>query len=330
MMETEPANQPRRLTPLVRKDISVIVPARNEANRIGGVVRAVLGQATRGVSTEVVVVDDGSTDGTAVVGHEAGARVLLLPASSGNPGAARNAGACAARGELLIFLDADCTPADGWLQALLDVHQAGAVAVGGAIEAAPDQGLSARCNHYCGFYHTHARRARGPVPNHPPANLSVRRADFLATGGFCEVQPVADGHEELAWQEQLTHAGHAIQFEPSAIVLHRYRPGWLPLLRRNYRWAYSALRSKRGSRVVRFSWLYRTPLLLMLAAPFLVLVHTGYTIVCWARAGVLEPLAMLPAVLAARTAYAAGFVIGGIRWMQDPLRECRPLGGRWR
>jgi hypothetical protein len=39
---------------------------------------------------------------------------------------------------------------------------------------------------------------------------------------------------------------------------------------------------------------------------------------------------MLPAVLAARTAYAAGFVMGGIRWMQDPLQECRPLGGRWR
>jgi glycosyltransferase involved in cell wall biosynthesis len=310
--------------------VSIVIPARDEGDRIGAVVSGALAQSPGDRVVEVIIVDDGSSDGTAIAAHRAGARVLLLPLSRGNPGAARNAGAAAARGDVLVFLDADCTPAPGWLQALLDAHAEGSVAVGGAIEAAPDQGIAARCNHYCGFYHTHPGRARGDVLNHPPANLSVRRDVFLEAGGFCETQPVADGHEELAWQERLRQAGHAIHFEPSAVVLHRYRPGWLSLLRRNYRWAYSALRSKRGSAVVRFAWLYRRPVLLIAAAPALALVHTGHTLFCWARAGVLEPIAMLPAVLAARVAYAAGFMIGGIRWLQNPMAECRPLGGRWR
>lgn len=310
--------------------VSVIIPARDEAPRIGKVVRAVLAQESPAGFVEVIVVDDGSSDATAKVARHAGARVVRRLDSAGNPGAARNAGACVARGGLLVFLDADCTPAPGWLQALLDAHDRGAVAVGGAIEAAPEQGAASRCNHYCGFYHVHPLRRRGVVPNHPPANLSIRRAEFFAAGGFSETMPIADGHEELVWQDRLKSAGHGIQFEPTAIVLHRYRPGWLQLLKRNYRWAYSALRSKRGSRAVRFSWIYRSPILLMLAAPLLALVHAGYTILCWVRVGVLEPLVMLPAVLAARIAYAAGLVVGGIRWLVNPLEEVRPLGGRWR
>lgn len=310
--------------------VSVIIPARDEAPRIGNVVRAALAQASAADFVEVIVVDDGSSDHTAKAARRAGARVVRRLDSPGNPGAARNAGACAARAELLIFLDADCMPAAGWLQALLGSHALGAVAVGGAIEAAPEQSAAGRCNHYCGFYHAHPLRRRGVVPNHPPANLSVRRAEFFSAGGFSETLPIADGHEELVWQDRLRSAGHAIHFEPGAVVLHRYRPGWLELLKRNYRWAYSALRSKRGSGAVRFSWIYRSPILLMLVSPLLVLVHTGYTIVCWVRVGVLEPLVMLPAVLAARIAYAAGLVVGGIRWLVNPREEVRPLGGRWR
>jgi glycosyltransferase involved in cell wall biosynthesis len=310
--------------------VSVVIPARNEAPGIRRTVRAVLRHHVPGVAIEVIVVDDGSADGTSEVAFRAGARVVQVTRSPGNPGAARNLGARAAKGGTIVFLDADCVPSTGWLGALLDAHDEGAAAVGGSIEAAPDQGLAARCNHYCGSYHVHSGRARGGVPNHPPANLSVRRTAFLSTAGFTERLPAADGHEELAWQERLRQAGHAIHFEPSAVVLHRYRPGWLSLLRRNYRWAYSALRSKRGAAVVRFAWLYRRPVLLIAAAPALALVHTGHTLFCWARAGVLEPIAMLPAVLAARVAYAAGFMIGGIRWLQNPMAECRPLGGRWR
>jgi glycosyltransferase involved in cell wall biosynthesis len=307
-----------------------VIPARNEAAGIRGTLRAVLGQHVPGVVIEAIVVDDGSTDGTSEAALRAGARVVQITRSPGNPGAARNLGARAAKGETIVFLDADCVPASGWLGALLGAHADGTAAVGGSIEAAADQGLAARCNHYCGSYHVHSGRARGGVPNHPPANLSVRREAFLATGGFTERLPAADGHEELAWQDELRRAGHSIVFEPTAMVRHRNRRGWLDLLRRNYRWAYSAISSKARSSAVRQGWIYRHPIVLILSAPVLAVGFAFYTAACWARAGILEPLALLPAVLMARIAYAAGLMVGGFRWWLQPEVERRPLGGRWR
>jgi glycosyltransferase involved in cell wall biosynthesis len=310
--------------------VSVVIPARNEAPGIRRIVRAVLRQHVPGVAIEVIVVDDGSTDGTSEVAFRAGARVVQVTRSPGNPGAARNLGARAAKGGTIVFLDADCVPSTGWLGALLYAHDEGAAAVGGSIEAAPDQGLAARCNHYCGSYHVHSGRARGGVPNHPPANLSVRRTAFLSTAGFTERLPAADGHEELAWQDELRRAGHSIVFEPTAVVWHRNRRGWMDLLRRNYRWAYSAISSKAGSSAVRHGWIYRHPIALIVSAPVLAVGFAFYTAVCWARAGILEPLALLPAVLLARIAYAAGLMVGGMRWWLQPGVERRPLGGRWR
>jgi glycosyltransferase involved in cell wall biosynthesis len=310
--------------------VSVVIPARNEGRRIGRTVHAVLAQSAPGVQVEVVVVDDGSADDTALQALLAGARVVQMQGSRGNPGAARNRGAAECGGDPIVFLDADCEPVAGWLTALLAAHVSGATAVGGAIGAAPGQGLAARCNHYSAFYHAHPQRQRGKVLNHTPANLSVRRAAFSATSGFNERHPAAAGHEELAWQSELKRQGGFIVFEPSAVVLHRYRSGWIEVFRRNYRWAYSAIRCKVGFEAVRFRWLYRRPGLLILSAPVLALVMTIYTALCWARGGVFWPILLLPMLFAARIVYAAGFAVGGARWLLQPASRSRPWGGRWR
>ena len=84
-------------------DISVVMPAKNEAAAIGGVVKAIRAQLE---GVEVVVVNDGSTDDTAAVAAAAGARVVTHPYSKGN-GAAIKTGARAATGEVIVFMDAD-------------------------------------------------------------------------------------------------------------------------------------------------------------------------------------------------------------------------------
>ena len=83
--------------------ISIILPAKNEAE---GLRRTLPGLRELSLDAEVIVVDDGSTDETAQVAREHGATVLSSPYSMGN-GAAIKRGARAARGELLVFLDAD-------------------------------------------------------------------------------------------------------------------------------------------------------------------------------------------------------------------------------
>jgi len=101
--------------------ISIILPAKNEAEGLRQTLpslRALFPEA------EVIVVDDGSTDGTAAVAAESGARVLSSPYPMGN-GAAIKRGARAASGDILVFMDADGqhNPAD--IPKLLERLEAG-------------------------------------------------------------------------------------------------------------------------------------------------------------------------------------------------------------
>jgi len=296
--------------------ISVIIPAHNEAAFLPRVVQAVLAQQPAGAELEVIVVDDSSTDGTAEAARAAGARVLALPGPAGNPAAARNRGAAAASGDPLIFLDADCIPADGWLAAILAAHDRGATVVGGSLDLPPGLPASARCDYYCGWYLVHSRRPAGPVPHHPPPNLSVRSAPFFQTAGFTERQPFSYTNEEREWQAELRRTGHQLYFEPAAVAYHYNRPGFANLLRRNYRWAYTSIESKSQTGATRFSWIHRHPRILIAASLPLAFVHTAFILGCWVRAGLFEPVLMAPAVLVSRLAYSTGMAVGGLQWLR--------------
>ena len=297
--------------------VSVVIPARNEEPHIKQIVQAVFDQGGKGRELEVVVVDDGSTDGTAHEARKSGARVLELKKENGqgNPGAARNLGALHSSGDPIIFLDADCIVTKGWLDALLQGHAQGATVVGGAIDMPPGLPMLARCDYYCGWYLVHPKRTSAQVPHHPPPNLSVRRGPFQKTSGFSDQPPLDYTNEERIWQSELLKSGHQIYFESQAIALHYNRPGLGNLMRRNYRWGYTALESKSQTGAARLAWLYRYPVFLIIMSPLLALAHTAFIISCWVRAGRYEPVSMLPLVLLSRLAYVAGMAVGGVRWL---------------
>ena len=95
--------------------VSVVVPAYNAEGTLGQTLASVLGQTFEDL--EVVVVDDGSSDGTADVARAGGdARVRLVQVQNGGVARARNRGVAEAQGELIAFLDSD----DVWLSEKLE------------------------------------------------------------------------------------------------------------------------------------------------------------------------------------------------------------------
>jgi glycosyltransferase involved in cell wall biosynthesis len=108
---------------------SFIIPAHNEERLIGRTIAALHDAAcTCGVRYEIIVVDDDSSDGTAAVAAQAGARVVAVRARQIS--VVRNAGARAARGDPFVFVDADTIVPAAVLRAVIDVLAGGAVGGG--------------------------------------------------------------------------------------------------------------------------------------------------------------------------------------------------------
>ncbi len=112
--------------------LSFVVPAHNEEACIEAAVRAIAAAASpSGVAHEIVVVDDASTDRTAELAARAGARVV--PVALRQIAAARNAGARAAAGDTLVFVDADTLIGVDVVTGLMQAMAAGAIGGGAAI-----------------------------------------------------------------------------------------------------------------------------------------------------------------------------------------------------
>ena len=147
--------------------VSFIIPAHNEEALIGASIRSVIGSADAAKCGpyEVIVVNDASTDRTANVAEALGARVVSV--SHRQIAATRNAGARAARGRVLVFVDADTQIRPAVLRAALHVLSRGYVGGGSCIEierpvpfygilieqavqmVAPAVGLAGGCFFFC-------------------------------------------------------------------------------------------------------------------------------------------------------------------------------------
>ena len=115
-------------------NVSIIVPAFNEEKLIQASLRAMKGALAafhdRGWSTEIIVCDNNSTDTTASLACEEGARVVFEPVNQ--IGRARNTGAAAATGDWLIFIDADSHPSRELFNDVADAIASGRCLAGGS------------------------------------------------------------------------------------------------------------------------------------------------------------------------------------------------------
>src|SRR6266850_4822257 len=106
---TTPAPSPaarrcyHRFAAMPRPLVSVILPVHNREESVARAIRSVLDQSHRDL--ELIVVDDGSTDGTRAVVEQLAPQITLVAQPHAGAYAARNAGLARARGELVAFID---------------------------------------------------------------------------------------------------------------------------------------------------------------------------------------------------------------------------------
>jgi len=104
--------------------VSIVVPAYMRPHTLQLCLDALAKQDFPPSAYEIIVVDDGSADGTAELARSASVHVISQPNTGA--AAARNAGARAARGEFLLFTDADCAPVSAGLKRLSGPWRTGA------------------------------------------------------------------------------------------------------------------------------------------------------------------------------------------------------------
>jgi len=208
-------------------DVSLVIPGRDCAATIDACLESVV-RILRAPGTplrEVLFVDDGSTDDTAerVARHP----VTVLPGGGRGPGAARNMGWRAARGELVWFVDADCVAAPDALGTLLPHLEDEAVAaVSGTYGNASAHSLLA-----CLIHEEIVERHRamdGDVDFLATFNVLYRRRVLEELDGFDERYLKAQD-AELSFRARA--AGHRLRFEPRSRVDHHHEQHLLPYLR---------------------------------------------------------------------------------------------------
>jgi glycosyltransferase involved in cell wall biosynthesis len=199
--------------------VSVVIPAYNAEKTIGDAVVQSLSQTRSSLQVELIVVDDGSTDGTAAIAESAGARVIRQ--ENAGPAAARNRGWQSATGGFICFTDSDCIPAAGWLENLLNGFTDSHIgAVAGSYEIANSSSWLARWVHQ-EIMERHKRmppviRAFGSY------NVAIARHVLQATGGFDPAYRRASGEDnDLSYR--IMKKGYRIAFRPQAKVAH-YHP----------------------------------------------------------------------------------------------------------
>ncbi len=270
----------RRFPRREASSVSIVIPARNEADRIGPLFKA-LGTLSY-PALEIVFVDDRSTDGTmrlieefAASQPEGRVRVLRL---TENPGPnfkqyALGKGIRAASGELLLFTDADCTFAPGWVSAMAAAMADGrnGLAIGPVFK--PVTG-SRFVDFFQAFDHTvrYSYLSGSAGLGFPSGgfgnNLIVRRETLEGIGGYETVpfSPTEDAALIACVRAKTSYRVRGL-LSPASRVVTTPEPGWRELVRQGLRWNNGGLFAPDPATMIAFNYLMLVITLGILFAP---------------------------------------------------------------
>jgi GT2 family glycosyltransferase len=181
--------------------VSFVIPVRNDAARLERCLSSIRACAYPADRVEIVVVDNGSSDGSQGVALAAGARLVERPGLS--VAALRNTGAEIGSGGILAFVDADHAIGPDWILAAVETLSASDAGISGTLCQAPPDGTWVQ--HLYDAFRPHAPHARD-VEWLGSGNMAVRRDVFTHACGFdvsldtCEDVDLCHRTRQLGWR----------------------------------------------------------------------------------------------------------------------------------
>jgi glycosyltransferase involved in cell wall biosynthesis len=209
--------------------ISVVVPVRNGSDYINRCLLALKDSTYE--NFEIIVVDDASSDNTVEISQKTGAKIITLDKQSG-PAAARNRGAGSARGDIVLFIDADVviTPDTIGLIAKAFTENPDTSAVFGSYDdtpAAPDF-----ISQYRNLLHHYVhQRAKRDAKTFWTGCGAIRKAVFDELGGFDEIRHPVPSMEDIEIGLRMSEKGYKIILDKNIQVKHLKHWGLYSLIK---------------------------------------------------------------------------------------------------
>lgn len=209
--------------------LSIIVPVYNNPGDLRECLGAVV--ADSGSETELLVVDDASTDETPAVAAEFADRVIRLSKNSG-PAAARNYGVSSARGDVIFFVDADVVIARGTVERIQRSfgERPEIAAIFGSYDETPrGSGYVSRYRNL--LHHFVHQTGDGAASTFWAGCGAIRRSVFKEVGGFDEQRFRRPSIEDIELGQRLRRAGHTIVLDKSLQGTHLKRWSLVSMIR---------------------------------------------------------------------------------------------------
>jgi cellulose synthase/poly-beta-1,6-N-acetylglucosamine synthase-like glycosyltransferase len=225
-------------------DVSVIIPAYNEAAGIAATVRSMAASTYRG-RFEIIVVDDGSTDDTAAIARDLGVPFVrvITQANSGKPGAL-NRGIAEARSDILVLVDGDTIFEPDTIDRLIaPMSELDVGAVSGNTKVGNRRGLLGGWQHleYVMGFNLDRRLfdLLGTIPTVPGAIGAFRREALAAVGGVTTDTLAEDTDLTMA----LCRSPWRVVYAPDALAWTEAPSSLRQLWRQRYRWSYGTMQA---------------------------------------------------------------------------------------
>jgi glycosyltransferase involved in cell wall biosynthesis len=198
----------------VKSGISLIIPTCDRPAALGQCLRAIISSPV--IVREIIVCDDGRDDRTRRLIEAEFPEVRRLAGPRSGPGANRNSSARTATGEWLLFVDDDCIPRPGFLEACQDAIHATGQSGGSAVFSGKTLATGGSVGSL--LWEAPCYDGRGLPPS---CNFAIRSDVFEKSGGFDGRYQVS--FEDIEFFARLEASGYPIRYVPAMLVEHPRR-----------------------------------------------------------------------------------------------------------